>query len=244
MGLTSGELSAADVAAVMGNNGGNAGLASDGSTWIIILFLFALMGGYGNGFGNGGGFAPWMMNTNNDVQRGFDQNAVMNGISGLTNAVSAGFANAEVSRCNGMTNILQALNTNQSMTNQNMNTLAMSLQQGIYNQNLATNDLKYVIATENCADRAAVTDALRNVIEANTASTQRILDQMCQDKIDAKNEQINSLQTQLYLANLAASQTAQTAQLIANNEAQTAILQRSLGVNGCCNQYASCGCGM
>ena len=39
--------------------------------WIILLFLFA---GFGNGFGGFGGnnAYPWM-NTNNDVQRGFDQ---------------------------------------------------------------------------------------------------------------------------------------------------------------------------
>jgi hypothetical protein len=77
------------------------------------------------------------------------------------------------------------------------------------------------IAREACADRAAISEALRDVIAANTASTQRILDQLCQDKIDAKNEKIAELQQQVNMQNLAASQAAQTAQLIADNTAQT-----------------------
>ena len=92
----------------------------------------------------------------------------------------------------------------------------------------AVADLKYTVATEACADRSAISDALRDVLTANTASTQRILDQLCQDKIDAKNERIAELQNQLTLANLAASQNAQTAAILANNEAQTAALEQYL----------------
>lgn len=120
-------LSAADVAAVTGNNGGFGGWG-DGSFWIIVLFLFALMGnGWGNGFGNGGGTMPYVIN--NDVQRGFDQSAVMNGITGLTGTVSNGFANAEISRCNGQTNLLQTMAANQAATMQGFNTLGTSFNQ-------------------------------------------------------------------------------------------------------------------
>jgi len=89
-----------------------------------------------------------------------------------------------------------------------MNTIAMSQQNCCCENRAAVADLKYTVATEACADRAAVTNALRDVLEANSASTQRILDQMCQDKIDQKNERIAELQNQLTLANLAASQNA------------------------------------
>lgn len=89
-------------------------------------------------------------------------------------------------------------------------------------------DLKYTVATENCADRAAINDALRDVLEANNAGVQRILDTMCQDRIDAKNEKIQELQNQLTMAQLSASQNAQTAALVANNEAQTTALERYL----------------
>ena len=253
MGLSNGDLSAADVAAVMGNNGNGNGWNGDGSFWIVILFLFALMGGYGNGWGgNNGGMMPWMfsgMNTNNDVQRGFDQSAIMGGITGITSAISNGFANAEVSRCNGMTNILQAMNNNQNATTQGMNTLAMGLQNCCCENRAATADLKYTVATEACADRNAISSALRDVLVSNTANTQAILDKMCQQEIETLKQQNLALQNQLNMANLAASQTAQTAQILANNEAQTAALRQALdpspipayvvpqysGYNGNCN---------
>ena len=69
-----------------GGNGGFGGWGGDNGWWIILLFLFAL-GGWGNGFGGsyGGGAMPYIMNntTTADVQRGFDQQAVMSGISGI-----------------------------------------------------------------------------------------------------------------------------------------------------------------
>ena len=91
---------------------------------------------------------------------------------------------------------------------------------------MATADLKYTVATENCADRAALNDGLREVIANQTANTQKILDLMCQDKIDAKNEKILELQNQLNMANLAASQTAQTAQIIANAQAGVVAVEQ------------------
>jgi hypothetical protein len=82
-------------------------------------------------------------------------------------------------------------------------------------------DLKYTVATEACADRSAISDALQTVIASNTANTQRILDKMCQQEIDALKAQNLELQNRVNMQNLAASQVAQTAQLIADNTAQT-----------------------
>ena len=89
-------------------------------------------------------------------------------------------------------------------------------------------DLKYTISTEACADRQAVNEALRDVIASNTANTQAILDKMCQQEIDALKIQNENLRTQINLANLAASQNAQTAQIIADNGAQTQYLVNTL----------------
>ena len=229
-----GGLSAADVAAVTGNNSNGFGWGGDGSWWLLVLFLFAFSGnGWGNGFGGGNGAIPYMLNntTNNDVQRGFDQQAIMNGITGITSAISNGFANAEISRCNSQANLMQSLNT-----------IAMNQQNCCCENRAAIADLKYTIATEACADRAAVKDGV-----------QTILDTLCQDKIDAKNEKIAELQNQLTLANLAASQGAQTAAILAGQDRQTATLEQYLAPNpvpayvvqnpNCCSQnYGSCGC--
>lgn len=240
-----GGLTAADVAAVTRNNGGNGfGWGGDGSWWLIVLFLFALSGnGWGNGFGGNGGMMPFMMgsNTQADVQRGFDQSAVMAGINGINTAL----ANAEVSRCNNQMATLQAINT-----------IGYNQQNCCCENRLATANLQSVIQSENCADRAAISDGIRDILTATQAQTQTILDKMCQQEIDALKTQNANLQTQINLANLQASQTAQTARILADNAAQTVALEQYLNPTpvpayvvanpNCCNQYYNngCGCGM
>lgn len=229
------------VGPMYGNGSSNGFGWNDGSFWIIILFLFAFMG---NGWGNWGGNSG-ATQVNNDVQRGFDQQAVMSGLNGINAAVANGFAGAEISRCNAQANVLQTLND-----------MAMNMQSCCCENRAQAADLKYTIATEACADRQAVTDALRDVIASNTANTQAILDKMCQQEIDALKTQNANLQTQINLANLTASQTDQTAKILADNATQTATLKQSLNPTpvpayvvqnpNCCgtNFYGGCGCGV
>lgn len=228
MAFTNDGLSVADIAAVTGENRGGAFGGYDGSYWIIILFLFAFMNNGWGGYGNGGQTAV----INNDVQRGFDQQAVMGGLNNLTTAVSNGFANAEISRCN----------TQANLTNQ-LNTIAMNQQNCCCENRAAIADLKYTIATEACADRAAV-----------QAGIQTVLDKMCQQELDAERRENQNLRTQLNMANLQASQTAQTARILADNSAQTVALEQYLNPtpvpaymvqnpNCCPPVYNGCGCG-
>lgn len=251
-------LSAADVAAVMnGNHGGfsNSGFGGDGAWWMLILFLFAIMGGWGNNGNNSATqFVPWMMGNQTGVQQGFDQAAVMGGLNGIQASVSNGFANAEISRCNAQTNILQALNANQMASMQNTNTLAMSLQNCCCENRAGLADLKYTVATENCADRAAVSDGIRDVIAAGNANTQAILDKLCALELDGvkqRNADLLAENTSLKFAN---SQTAQTAAIEASQAAQTANLLSRLAPNpipayavqnpNCCTNvgWNNCGC--
>ena len=265
MSLTSGELSAADVAAVVGNgNNGNNGFGwgGDGAWWLIILFLFMFNGNWGNGFGGygyGGGVG-------NEVQRGFDQSAVMDGINGVQSAVTNGFVDTAAALCNGFAGVNSAISNGFAQAEIASNARQMAnMQQNFALQSqfadcccenrLASADLKYTIATENCADRTALSDGIRDILTNQNAGIQRILDTMCQDKIDAKNERIADLERQLTMANLAASQGAQTAAIIANNEAQTSALEQYLAPvphpayivqnpNGCnCGTTTGCGCG-
>ena len=251
MGLSSGELSAADVAAVMNGGGGNNGMGNwgDGSFWIIVLFLFALMGGWNNG-GNGGGFGG---NQYPAFQQGFDQASVMNGLTAINSSICSGFAGVEASANARQIADMQTAFAGQSAMNQGFYNLSSQFANCCCENRLATANLGSDIAREACADRAAVSDALTRVLEANNSATQRILDQMCQDKIDAKNEQIANLRQQMNMMQLASSQNAQTQALIANNELQTAALEQYLAPTprpayvvanpNCCQQNYNCGCG-
>ena len=264
MSLTSGELSAADIAAVTNGGNGGFGWGGDNAWWLLVLFLFAFNGNWGNN-GNGGGFggygAPYVVN---DVQRGFDQSAIMSGISGVQSAVTNGFVDTAAALCNGFAGVNSSIsngfaqaeiaaNARQMADMQQAFGLQSQLAQCCCDNRLASADLKYTIATENCADRTALADGVRDILESQSAGIQRILDQMCNDKIDAKNERIADLERQLTMANLAASQSAQTAAILANNDAQTNALEQYLAPvprpayivqnpNGCgCNTGCSCG---
>ena len=164
----------------------NNGFGNDGSFWLILLFLFAFGGG---GWGNNYGSAPYVAN---DVQRGFDQSAIMSGLTGLNSTVSNGFAASELSRAGSNADLLQALWNMQ-----------MSQQSCCCDTRASIADLKYTIATENCLDRQVISDGIRDIIAANTASTQLVLDKLC-------DQEIQSLQSQL----LTASQSAQTQTII------------------------------
>lgn len=251
MAIVSDSMGPADFAAITGNSNNGWG---DGSVWIWVLLLFALMGGWGNNGNNGGnGFIgyPIMGNT---VQNGFDQAALMASINGISSNIYNGFANAEVSRCNGQTNILQALNNNQANLTTQLNTLAMNQQNCCCENRAAVADVKYAVANEGAT------------VRSNTdAKVQMVMDKLCQLELDgvkaqveAKNDRIAELQTQLNMANLAASQTAQNAFIQQGFANEVDQLYNRL--NNCpvpttpvygrtpiftCNQNGcGCGCGM
>ena len=168
MAISDGNLSAADVAAVT-NGGGFGGYGGDG-WWLILLFLFAF-GGWGSG-------VPYVAN---DVQRGFDQSAVMSGISGIQTSLSNGFANSEISQCNQTANLTGQLSA-----------LALNQATGTCGVNSNIADLKYTVSTEACADRAAVTDALQAVTNAINDGIQSVKDQLFSDKLDANVEFVSA----------------------------------------------------
>ena len=258
-------LSAADVAAVTGNNGFGGGWGGDGAWWLLVLFLFAFNGNWGgNGFGNGGNVGTGYVVS--DVQRGFDQSAIMSGLSGIQSSLTGGFVDTAAALCNGFAGVNGAISNGfaqaeiaanaRQIADMNQNFALQSQFADCCCENrLASADLKYTIATENCADRTALNEGIRDILTNQNAGIQRILDTMCQDKIDSKNERIADLERQLTMANLAASQGAQTAAIIANNDAQTNALEQYLAPvprpayivqnpNGCgCNACnTSCGC--
>ena len=211
-----------------GNNGGMFG--GDSWAWIILLLLLGWgNNGWGNGAGNGnggGGLYPWM-NQVDVVNGGFRDQAMATTLGGIQSGVQ-GLA---TQLCNGFSGVTAAVNTgfanNGMAMMQGFNQLGSQLANCCCENRLATANLQSVIQAENCADRQAVSDGIRDILTAQNAGFQSIKDMMCQDKIDAKNEEIANLRTQLNMQNLAVSQGAQTAQLIADNNAQTnQLIQR------------------
>ena len=185
------------------NSGFGNGFGGDWG-WIILLLLFAC-GGWGNGFG-GNNFAPYAMNTGNEVQRGFDQSALMSGINGL----SSGINGIQSAICNGFSSAEIAANSRQMADMNQMFALQSSLQNCCCENRANIADLKYTVATENCADRTQAMQNTRDIIDNQTRSTQLILDKLCQQEIDNLKAANIALQNQLNMANLAASKTAQT----------------------------------
>ena len=235
-----------------GNGGCNNAFGGDWA-WIILLLLLG-WGNNGNGFGGGNnganGMYPWM-NQANLTSNGFQNQMLNDNITSIRDGVT-GLA---TQLCNATSDI-QMTNTqlgfaNQTAMNQGFTNLASQLANCCCENRLGIANLNSTILSENCADRAAISDGIRDLITSQNASTQRILDQMCSDKIDAKNEKIADLERQLTMANLAASQNAQTAQILADNSRQTTALEQYLNPvpipayivqnPNCCSQNF-CGC--
>lgn len=236
-----------------GGYGNNSGFGDGGWLWLILIL--ALMGGWGNnnGFGGFGGFNDdyaWLSNGQKQIMEntndGFNTLQLANQLSGISSGVqnlstqlcnccadmnqtvNAGFANAETAaNSRQMANMQQAFN-NQLSTVQGFNNISTRLCEDAGENRLAIANLNSTILSENCADRAVLAEGVRDIITNQTANTQRILDQLCQDKIDAKNEKIDDLQREILMKDLQASQIAQTAQLRAGQVEEVDALYNRL----------------
>lgn len=168
------DMTPADLAAVMNNDDG--GWDNGNGWWIILLFLFLGWGnnGWGGGGNRGAGDAggdilyPWL-NSAETVMNGFNgvQQALCNGFAGTTAAVTNGFANAET-----------AATARQMANMQQMFDLSQQFANCCCENRLGLANLGADIAREACADRAAVSDGVRDILANQTASVQRILDQI------------------------------------------------------------------
>jgi len=258
-----------------GGYGGGFGFGGEWG-WIILLLLCANggWGGFGGGYGNmmlGYDF-PWLLNgqqginsnTNNGFQNAFlndNITSVRDGISSLATqlcnccsdmqqTVSAGFANAETAANARQIANMQNIFGLQTAMNQGFNGTQAQLAQCCCENRLASADLKYTIATENCADRAALSDGIRDVIANQTASTQKILDKLCDQEIQAKNDLIGQLRQEVLYARGQASQVAQNSAII--NGIYDRLNQCPVGtvpvygeqpIFTCPNNNSGCGCG-
>lgn len=169
--------------------------------WIILLLLLG-WGNNGNGFGGGNNnMYPWM-NQLDATNAGFQNAQLSSQLSALQNSITS----------DQLSGLQRSFDAQVAVTGA-MSNISSQLAQCCCDNRLATANLQSVIQSEACANRNALANSTQAIITNQTANTQRILDQMCNDKIDAKNEKIADLERQLQMANLAASQIAQTSQI-------------------------------
>lgn len=209
-----------------GNNGNDGFFGGDGIWAIILLALLFGNGGWGGFGGFGGGYGnmfefPWLMNGQQEIMsntnNGFDTlhlsnqiEGVRDGIYSLSNQLCNCCADMNQTVSNGFFNA-EIADNNRQMANMNqMFGLSTQLCNASADNRLGIANLTSTVLAENCADREALSNGIRDLIANQTANTERILSQLCSDKIDAKNEKIADLQRQLEMADLKASQIAQT----------------------------------
>ena len=224
----------------------------------------------------------------NSITAGFGdvQTALCGGFAGVNQNVSNGTATIQNGMCNGFNGVNQSINGAQNAITQQMyanqisdlersfaaqtaNTAAITALQA---QNAdcccktQTNiaDLKYTVASENCADRTQAMQNTRDIIDAQTRSTQAVLDKLCQleldnykNQVDAKNDQIAQLRQEVLYARGQASQVDQTARILAGQAAEidgvynrlkncpvnTVPVYGNQPIFTCGGNNAGCGCG-
>ena len=172
---------------VMPANGMGEGFGS--GWWIILLFLFL---GFGNGFGGGFGGNNAAGFVGADVQRGFDQSTIVNGINGIQTSLNS----------NQMADLNRSFDVQTSILT-GFNGIQGQLAQCCCDNKTATLQTQAVVQNEGNLTRLAI-----------QSQTQAILDKMCAQEIETLRQTNENLRTQLAMANLAASQTAQTQQII------------------------------
>lgn len=221
-----------------GNNG--FGMGGDWFAWIILALLLG-NNGFGFGMGGWGGMMgmgmmdgmwsfPWLFNgqnnINNNTNAGFRDAMLNDGINGIRDGISG----ISTQLCNGFAGVNATVNSTAANAETAANARAIANMQQLYGlssqfadccceNRLGIADLKYTVATENCADRAALSDGIRDVIANQTAGVQRILDKLCDQELQAERRDNANLRSELMYARGQASQIEQTAALRAGQQA-------------------------
>lgn len=267
----------------MGNGNANGFGGDWGSWIILFLIFGMFSGNWGGFGGAANGMMgydfPWLLNGQNGINantnNGFAQAATQSAISGLQGSVTSGFGDVQTALCGGFAGVNASINAAQNAVAQQlytnqiadlersyaaqtaqtaaMNNIGMSLQNCCCENRANVADLKYTVATENCADRAALSEGLRDVIASQNAGIQKVLDTICQNQIEQKNDTIAQLRSELMYARGQASQDVQTAAIQSGQRALANEIEQYVAPKpipsftvqnpNCCAQNYGCGCG-
>lgn len=258
-----------------GGYGGGFGNGFGGDAGWLLLFLLAMGGGWGmGGFGGGwGGMMgigfdfPWLLNGQNQIQAstadGFRSaqlsdsiTSVRDGISSLSTQLCGCCGDIQNTLCSGFAGVTASVNGAQN-----------AIAQQLYSNEIASLNRSFAEQTANTAGFNGVQSSLcdirygsatntRDIIDSQTRGTQAILDKLCALELDGYKRENDQLRTQLSMADLRASQTAQTAEL--RQSGATQLNQLVTELRSCplpaqpvygntpifqCNGNTGCGCG-
>lgn len=220
------EYSLSDIAAASGGEKNN-GFMNDGAWWIIILFLFAFMGGgirggFGGLTGNGSGvqdgyvLASDMARVQQTITSGlcdgfYNTAQLINGVN-MQNATNT--AAIQQTMTGGFAGVNSGMMQQGYETRIGINSIGQQLQQCCCDNKMAIADLKYTVAQGNCATVNAISTAARDIIDSQNANYRALHDEIVANRIEDKNAQIQAQQQQIFALQLAASQAAQNNYLV------------------------------
>lgn len=270
---------------VFGNGWGGFGGGMGGMMWPMM------MGGMGAGYGLDYLY-PWLNNSEH-ISDGFRDQQIQSTLSGIQSGITSGFGDVQLGIAGVNQNICQTGNAIQNalcqgfagttaavtgaqnaVTQQLYNNEIANLNrsfaeqtanvQGFNGVNTGLADLKYTVATENCADRTASAQNTRDIIDAQTRGTQAILDKLCALELDGVKGQLaaaqrenTALQNQVNMAAFRESQANQNALFQQGMNAEVDALYNRLSncpvpttpvygrtpIFTCGGQNTGCGCG-
>jgi len=214
-------------------NGGFGGFGGDGAIWIILII--ALLGGFNNGNGGWGGFGnnafdngyAWLSNGQKEIMQNTNNGFDTLHLSNQLDTVNNGIYSLSNQLCNTGNDITSAINTtaynaeiaaaNRQMANMQQNfDLSRQFADCCCENRLGVQDLKATVISENCSDREVLRQIGQDILVNQTANTQKIIDEIFRDRLDEKDDKIAELNRQLQMADLRASQIAQTQAITSN----------------------------
>lgn len=199
-----------------------------GGDWAWIILLLLLGWGNGNGFGGGfGGFSaeyPWLANGQQNIMsntnNGFRDAMINDGITSIRDGVSAlstqlcnSGSNIQMALANGFAGVEQGANARQIANMQTAFDLSRQFSDCCCENRLATVQTQNIVQNEGNATRFADANNTRDIIDSQNKGVQAILDKLCSLELDAKNDTIAQLRSELLYAKGQASQDVQTATL-------------------------------
>ena len=243
MSLTTSEMTPADIAACTGGNRNNDGwgFGGDGLISLVVLFLFASMFGYGGfgGMGGMGGILPWLLFGNGgfgfgnacgapatqaDLAAGFNNSAVLSSL----NDIKMGQAQAINYNNQGFNGLNTALLQGFNGVERGFCDISHQLSDCCCGTQRAIDGVKYQMATDTCAVQNTINGSTRDIVDNQNANARAILEALTAQRIADKDERIAEQNQKIFALELAASQSAQNAALLAAMDANKAeILRRS-----------------